>query len=117
MVADLVTLGVGALEYRRRLVRGDAGHEERRGHVLDTKNVENGRREARVGSVVEGERDLTRRVSLLLDAVGVRICREALLDDRSGGRIAANLAPPGLRGAGDLPDVAVADGLRAFAPR
>jgi hypothetical protein len=97
----------------RGLVRRDARDEERGRRVLVAEDIENARREARIRPVVEGEGDFPRRPTLLLDAVGMRIAREALLDDRPGCWIVADAAPAALRGAGDLPDVAVAGQLRA----
>ncbi len=119
VIADLVSLGVDALEQTRRLIGGEAGHEERGRDVLRPQHVEDAGREARVRAVVEGERDLPRRASSLLDLEGMRVAREVLVDDRSRGGVAADVAPPRLRGSGDLPDVAVAvaDDLRNLVGR
>src|SRR5207249_2092924 len=117
VITDLMPLGVDTLEQTRRLVRGEAGYEERGRDVLGAEYVEDAGREARVGAVVEGERDLSGSASPLLDLVGVRVARKVLVDDRSGRRVAADVAPSRLRGPGDLPDVAVADDLRNLVGR
>src|SRR5882724_5556864 len=113
VVADLVAVRVDPLEQARRLVRRETDHEERRLHVLLAKYVENPGREARVGTVVERERDLAGRVTALLDLIGPGIAREALVDDRPRLGIAADLAAAGLRGSSDSPHVSVTDELWA----
>src|ERR1700737_3337360 len=108
MVADLVPFGVLAIKESQCVVGGASDHKEGRGSLFFLQDVENFRRELRVGSVIEAERDLFLSGAHLEDAVGSGQHLIVIFDNRIYRRIEAYGAAALLRRVCKFPDVTIA---------
>src|SRR5229473_7728671 len=114
MVADLVPFGVLAIEESQGVVGRASDHEKSRRGLLFLQDVENFRRELRIGSVIEAESDLFRRGAHLEDAVGRRQHLIIVFDNCIGRWIEANGAAAFLRRVRKLPDVSVPSRTKSY---
>ncbi len=92
VVADLVPFVVNAARQRGVVVRLNANEEEGCGRVLALQHIENFRGPLRIGTVVEGDRDLFGRGAVTRDAIGFGQVLKDLVSDQPGGGIDRDVA-------------------------